>query len=312
MSLKSLAHRATAKAGRSVLTAQKHSPVVLFGLGVVGVGASVFMACKATLKLNDVLSDAENELKKVEVTVTEGDETKTKASLNVRLQTAIKVARLYAPSALVGFAAVGAMTGSHIILQRRNAGAVAAYAVLDASFKGYRKRVIEDQGAEKDFEYLNGVAEREIVEEGPSGPEVKNIKGLDQDALQAMDPELMYGRVFAPLHMDGSVNTNWSDIPNQNQFFLNMIQSRANDLLRLRGYLFLNDVYDLFGFKKTKAGQVVGWVKNPKDGKGDGWVDFGTWDNGVFAGKEWITGNPNSFWLNFNVDGVILDILNEE
>jgi hypothetical protein len=311
VSLKSLTHRVTAKAGQHVLKAQKHSPVVLFGLGAIGAGASIFLACKATLKLNDVLAEGESELKKVEVTVTEGDETKTKASLNVRLQTAIRVARLYAPSGALFLASVGAMTGSHFILQRRNAGVIAAYAVLDKSFKGYRKRVIEDQGEEKDFEYFNGISEREIVEEGPNGPEVKTVKGLDQDALQDMDPELVYGRVFAPLHMDGSKNTNWSEIPNQNNFFLEMVRSRANDLLTYQGYIFLNDVYDLLGMKKTKAGQVVGWVKNPKPGQGDGYVSFGVWNDGVYAGKEWINGRRDAFWLNFNVDGVVLDILNE-
>jgi hypothetical protein len=312
VSIKSLTHRVTAKAGRQVLKAQKHSPVFLVGLGIVGVGASVVMACRATLKLSDVLAEGEEHLKKVEVTVTDGEDSETKkASFNVRLQTAIKIARLYAPTAILFTASVGALAGSHLILSRRNAGLAAAYIGLDGAFKDYRGRVITELGEEKDFEFLHGVHEREIVEEGPNGPEVKIIRGLDQKAMQEMDPETTYGRVFSPLLPDGSPNSNWQDVPGQNNFFLEMVQNRLNSLLRLQGYVFLNDAYDLLGYKKTKAGQVVGWVKNPEDGKGDGYIDFGVWRNGVHAGKEWINGHKDAYWLSFNVDGPILDLLDD-
>ena len=37
---------------------QKHSPEILAGVGVVGVVASTVMACKATMKLNDILEES--------------------------------------------------------------------------------------------------------------------------------------------------------------------------------------------------------------------------------------------------------------
>ena len=36
---------------------QKHSPEILAGVGVVGTVASAVMACKATLKLDDILAE---------------------------------------------------------------------------------------------------------------------------------------------------------------------------------------------------------------------------------------------------------------
>ena len=45
--------------------AVKHSPEILAGIGVVGVVASTVMACKATMKINDVLEDAKDQLDKV-------------------------------------------------------------------------------------------------------------------------------------------------------------------------------------------------------------------------------------------------------
>jgi hypothetical protein len=315
MSLKTVANRVTTKVGQQMLTAQKHSPVVLFAVGAVGMGATVVLACRATLKMSEVLSEGEEHLKKVEVTVKDDGEEK-KASFNIRLQTAIKIAKLYAPAVIVGVASIGAMTGSHIILRRRNAALTAAYAIVHKSFDDYRGRVRAELGDEKDLEFRFGVAEREIVEEGPNGPEVKIIKGLDQDAIQkAIEAGETYARIFAPKHSDGSDNDNWSEVPHTNQYFIKMVLQHARDALQVNGYLFLSDVYDMLGFKRTLASTQVGWVSKPQidpdTGKqmNDGYVDFGLWNQGIHKGKEWVNGHPKAFLLDFNVDGVITHVL---
>jgi hypothetical protein len=310
MSIKTLANRATAKMGQKMLTAQHHSPAVLFAVGAVGMGATVVLACRATLKLSETLSEGEEHLKKVEVTVKDDGEEK-KASFNVRLQTAIKVIKLYAPAAILGAASIGAMTGSHIILRRRNAALTAAYAIVHKSFDDYRGRVRAELGDEKDLEFRFGAAEREIVEEGPNGPEVKIIKGLDQDAIKA---EIAAGRTYARIFDDE--NDNWSDLPHNNQYYVKMVLQHSRDALTRNGHLFLSDVYDMLGFPRTLASTQVGWVSKPQydeNGKqtNDAYVDFGLWDQGMHKGKEWINGNPKAFLLDFNVDGVITQVLQE-
>lgn len=42
--------------------------------------------------------------------------------------------------------------------------------------------------------------------------------------------------------------------------FLRRQQDYANEMLKARGHLFLNEVYDLLDIPRSKAGQVVGWV----------------------------------------------------
>ena len=39
------------------LKVQKHSPEILMGLGIIGTVASAVMACRATLKVNDILEE---------------------------------------------------------------------------------------------------------------------------------------------------------------------------------------------------------------------------------------------------------------
>jgi hypothetical protein len=317
MSLKTLANKATSAVGKQVISAQQHVPTFLIAAGIIGVGTSVVLACKATLKLEDTLKQGEAELKHIEVKVTDSDDEVTKkAGFDVRLKTAIKVVRLYAPSTALLAVSVGAIVGSQIILQKRIAGVTAAYAIVQKGFDDYRGRVRKELGDEKDLEFRWGVSEREVVEETPDGPKVRTIKGLDQEAIQKdVEAGLTYARIFGPELSNGKPNPNWEHkLLNNNKFFIQMVLGHCRDALEVNGYLFLSDVYDMFGFERTIASTQVGWVLKPQydeNGKqtNDGYVDFGAWSRGVHAGKEWVTGFPEAYLLDFNVDGDIRYIL---
>jgi hypothetical protein len=51
--------------GRGGLLLKKNSPEILLGVGVVGIIASTVMACKATLKVDDILNDADEKIGKI-------------------------------------------------------------------------------------------------------------------------------------------------------------------------------------------------------------------------------------------------------
>jgi hypothetical protein len=91
-------------------------------------------------------------------------------------------------------------------------------------------------------------------------------------------------------------NAYWEKKPEYNLLFLKNTQNYFNDLLNSRGHVFLNEVYDRLGFKRTPAGQVVGWLRS---GKGAGYIDFAIHD-------EQKSSTP-SVSLDFNVDGIIYD-----
>ena len=101
-----------------------------------------------------------------------------------------------------------------------------------------------------------------------------------------------------------SRNPAWNKDVEFNKMFLVQQQTYANAALVNKKYLFLNDVYDMLGFPRTKAGQVVGWVYDENNAIGDNYIDFGIFNE---DNTDFVNGCENAVWLDFNVDGMILD-----
>lgn len=296
MNMKALSNVVTSKVGRQILTAQKHSPVMMVATGTVGVVIAGVLACRATLKVDEILREAENDKAKIEKAealhsekyTTEDAAQDRKLS---RVKIAIGIAKLYAPAIAIGVVSIGLIAGSHIILTRRNAGLTAAYAALDKAFRGYRQRVLDDVGEEKEKEYRYDLVDKEIAVEDEHGITTNTVKVPGAGAYSE------YAVCF-----DGG-NRNWKTTWMYNQMFLNSQQCWANDKLQADGHLFLNDVYRMLGFPDSPAGAVVGWVL----GNGADKVDFGVFRNGTDDVNDFLQGNERSIWLDFNVDGVVYD-----
>lgn len=299
MGFKDISTAVTSKLGRQILTVQKHSPKILFAAGVIGITATVVMAARATLRVEDILLDHETQMDKIDNTVkrtnnsyTEEDAAKDRVTSYVK--TSLHLARLYAPAVVVGAASIAALTGSHYILSNRVSNLTAAYAVLDKGFRAYRERVINELGPQKDAEFRYGVDEKEIVEETDEGAVVKTVK-------VAKEGHSIYARFFD----EGC--SSWSPQYGQNQLFIKCQQNWANDRLQSRGHLFLNEVYDMLGLPRTKEGAVVGWISKKYGGEGDDYVDFGIFNNNEFTISRFMNGDERSILLDFNVAGVIYD-----
>lgn len=66
----------------------------------------------------------------------------------------------------------------------------------------------------------------------------------------------------------------------------------------------MNEVYDVLGIPRTKAGQIVGWVYDENNIASDNFVDFGLSEERC---ENFVNGYENTVLLDFNVDGNILD-----
>lgn len=300
----------TRAVNRTGLKIKKHSPEILLGVGVVGVVASTVMACKATLKVETVLEEAKNQIDTIhevldnpdmEGKYTEEDSKKDLAI--VYTQTGVKLLKLYGPSVAVGAISLGCIIGSNRILNKRNVALAAAYATVDRSFKDYRGRVIERFGKELDNELRYNIKAKEIetVSVDENGNEV-----VSKELVNVCDPNKFHNE-YSIVFDDG--NTGWSKDPELTKFFLIQQQNWANDRLKAKGHLFLNEVYDMLGARRTKAGAQVGWVYDEKNPVGDNFVDFGIFDINNPKARDFVNGYERVIILDFNVDGVILDLI---
>ena len=290
------------------LKAIKHSPEILAGVGVVGVVGSLVMACKATTKLSDILEDSKEQLDKIKEVAADPayeekysqDDAKKDTTITY-VQTAMKVTKLYAPSVILCASSLGCLLASNSILKKRNAALSAAYMTVDKSFKEYRKRVADRFGEEVEKEIRYNIKAEEITKVDEDGNEVtETVKVMDgtDDPNSYSD----YARFF-----DESCAA-WQNDAEYNLTFLKAQQQYANDLLKARGRLFLNEVYRMLGIDETKAGQVVGWVYNPDNPTGDNFVDFGIYNMQRERVRAFVNGYEPNILLDFNVDGVIWNL----
>ena len=292
---------------------KKHSPEILVVTGVIGVVASTVMACKATTKVNDIVTESKETIDKIHDCVGKGlhtsdgeeytQEVANKDLAIVYTQTAWKFVKLYGPSVLIGAASIGCMVGSNRILRKRNVALAAALTTVEKSFKDYRGRVIDRFGKDLDRELRFGIKAKEIKEKviDENGNETTVTK-----TVEVVDPNTAHS-LYSIVFCEG--NTGWTKNAELNKAFLIQQQNWANDKLRLRGYLTLNEVYEMVGAPTTAYGQIAGWVYTEDSSVGDNFVDFGIFDVTNEKACDFINGRERSIILDFNCIGNILEYI---
>jgi hypothetical protein len=287
----------TRRINRGKLITKKQSPHIFFGLGLAGSVTSTVLACRATLNLHDTLEEIELDVRNIKKLRAEhlsradesiemehySPEQLNKDATYVYAKAVYKIGKLYGPAVGVGIVSVSLLTGAHVSLSRRNTALMAAYATVMKAYDDYRERIIQELGAERELDIRHAKIASNVT---PDGEEVK-----------VNDPNSWspYARFFD----EGSAH--WEKNAEFNRLFVQCQQNYANELLRARGHVFLNEVYDSLGIDRSKAGAVVGWVISKT---GDNFIDFGMYEA---VNSQFINGWERSILLDFNVDGVIYD-----
>lgn len=270
-------NQSLSKSQSAKLSLKHNSPHIFFGLGIAGIIAGNILSCRATLGMSDKLDRMKDELDDVKANSPEEDRNRDLAL--VYKHNLKDLAKAYAPSVLVTGLSIAALSGSHVQLTRRNAALTAAYSSLMATLTEYRQRVATELGEDKEEELYQGF-ER------------------DNKGNLRLDPENLsvHARFF------DEASEQWQKDPELNRVFLQCQQEYLNQLLRTRGHVFLNEVYDALGLERTKAGQVVGWILTD-DGSAN-YIDMGIFD--IYSSR-FVNGSEACILLDFNVNGVIYD-----
>lgn len=286
---------------RGVRTFRKHAPEICIYGGVTGMIVAGVMACGATRKLDLVLDTHREHVNELHKQYDEGDEARKREMTKLYGKTGVHLIKLYAPSAGVAVLSIGGILGGHHILQQRCVALATAYATLDAGFKQYRTRVQERFGEETEAEIRCGGHQEkiEVTEVDENGKEKKVKKSV---TVVGDDEPSDYAIYFVKGEAMGAEGN-----PDYDMMFLRAQEKMADTILQAREGLFLNEVYDALGAPRTKAGQVVGWIrdKNDPDG-GDGHVHFIIRE--VYRKRA---DDPSQYekvlMVDFNVDGEIIE-----
>ena len=294
---------------------QKHSPEILVVAGIIGTVVGAIMACKATTKVNSILESASSDIDAIHdcmenksLTEDYSEEDGKKELMAVYAQTAVKFVKLYAPSVLIGALSITSILASNNILRKRNVALAAAYATIDEGFKKYRNRVVERFGEQVDRELRYNLKVKKFKEKEVD-PETGKEKKVEKTAFVVNPSDISdYARFFEKYTVDEDgnsiVNPHWDENNEYNLMFLKAQENYANDLLRAKKRLFLNEVYEMLGLPRTKAGQIVGWVYDPDNPKADSYVDFGIYSDNL-SYSDYVNGFDPAILLDFNVDGNI-------
>lgn len=293
--------------GRARLTVKKYSPEILLVSGIVGVVATTVMACKATTKVSTIIDDAKKQIDTVhevlETPELEGKYTQEDSKKDLTIiyaKTGLELVKLYGPAVLMGVASIGCILTSHNIIHKRNAALAAAYATVDQGFKEYRNRVVERFGKELDKELRYNIKAQEVEEivvdeKGNETVEKKTVY------VASPNPYSMYAKCF------DETCKGYQDDAELNKYFLMQVEEWATAKLKRQGHLTLNEVYEKIGFQKTRAGAEVGWIYDEEYPIGDNKVDFQIFDLHNEAKRAFVNGYEKAIWVDFNVDGYILD-----
>lgn len=280
--------------GRQQLAIKKWSPEILLATGVLGIAGGTILACKATRKLDDVLDDHDYRVMDAKDEIDDEKELRKELAKEY-VKTGFDIFKLYAPAVTLEVVSIGCILGSHGIMKKRNVALMA----IARSFDEYRQRVIDEIGEEREYEIRNGIKKETIDvettdENGNKTTEKKTVRKADPNGTS------QYAKFF-----DASSRM-YQGNPEYDLLFLKSQQNYANDLLHTRGHLFLNEVYDALGLDHTEAGALVGWILGPD---GDNYVDFGIFDGDNPRTRAFVNGYEDNILLDFNVDGVIYDLI---
>lgn len=272
---------------RTSLKLQKYSPQILTVVGIAGLVTAGVIAAKNTLKLEETLDNSRNRLDLVKERAENpvaGEELVTQQDINkVYVKNLYDLAKLYAVPVTLTAASIVSILVGHKILHERNLALIAAYKGLEQAFSEYRKRVTDEYGADVDEKFRYGIRDITEVDE-TTGKKVKSqtVDSSVSDYLMEFGPD----------------NDNWSGNHDHNMFYVTRGQQWFNDKLQTQGHVFLQDVTRYLGLPDSRVGAVTGWVYDK--GTGDDYIDFGIKDMQESHGY---------ILMNFNVDGVILDLI---
>lgn len=211
----------------------RNSTTILTCVGSAGVIATAVLSAKATPKALQLIENAKEE---------KGEEL-------TKLETVKAAAPVYIPAVLVGASTIACVVGAQVLNKRKQAALMSAYALLDNSYKEYKKKVKELYGEEADKNVKNELAKDKY--------EKQEVKVSENPGMQLFYDEYS-GRYF-----ESTLET------------VLKAEYHINRLIATDYAAYLNEFYDLLGIDTVDYGDHLGWsIGQLSDTYWVSWVEF--------------------------------------
>lgn len=269
--------------------AGEHSPAILVTAGLVGMGVTIYLACKATSKMPDILKEAEEEEEEIrnrKVEDTDGEDTgyseedREKDLKDHTVKVRLRIVKNYLPAVATGVASTAAILCGFNILNGRYLLVTSAYATLENTHSKYCERIKERYGEEADRYGNTGIWEDEVnVVDLETGEERKEkVTTSDVEPVE---------KVNGHVHLLGPGDYLYDRCGGDKKLIksqLQVFQADADRRYQRGDYVNENEVlaniYTTDSCHMTDVGQISGWCnrdKESEEGRGH-FVDFGCWD----------------------------------
>lgn len=219
---------------KTTMVIKKNSPAILTGVGIVGLGATAYLAYKSRDKVEAIVEKIEE---------------KREADIEIdKVEVAKDIAEaIYLPVA-IGAVSVASIFMSYRIQNNRIAilaGALASQQAQNMYFEAKYRKQHGDEAYRKFVTPTEEVEEVTVDGKGKEKVTVKEIKSeVDKTIGQWYDESTEYA----------------SDDHVYNMAYIDSINERLQTILFQRGSLMLNEVREALGFERIRNGALLGWT----------------------------------------------------
>ena len=194
---------------------KRNGSTILTCIGGAGVIATAVTAVKATPKAIKLLDKAKEE---------KGEEL-------TKFEIVKTVGPAYIPSILIGASTLACIFGANILNKHQQAALMSAYALLDNSYKDYKKKVGELYGEDADLNVRKELAKDKYDE-------------LD---IEVEDNKLLFYDEYSQRYFEATMED------------VIKAQYEINKKISLWGGADLNEFYNMVGLEEVDYGNYVGW-----------------------------------------------------
>lgn len=202
----------------------KHSPEILTGFGIIGLGTTVVLAVRATPKALKMIEEKKEEEGVDELTPIE----------------TVKAAwKPYIPAAVSCVTTAACFIGANSVHVKRNTALAAAYKLSETALLEYRDQVVETVGEKKEQTIRDKVKQKQI------------------DTIVTDETDVIYTGYGNSLCLDPlSKRLFKCDIEHIRRVENSINKQLIHDIC---GSASLNEFYDELGLERTDVGDILGW-----------------------------------------------------